>query len=71
MKTAFLIGLLAMGAHTGNHEVNLTSVMMPVTVTQQGKHVTAFKHDYIYSLTANDTRASTPPTIKRYIANPA
>ena len=70
MKEAFLLGLLAMGAHNGDQDINIKSVMMPVTVTQQGKQVTAMEQSFIYSVTAKDTRAGTP-TITRYVANPA
>ena len=70
MKEAFLMGMLAMGANADDNDINVTEVITPVTVTQDGKEVVYHKRDYIYSITANDTKAETAPQITRHIASP-
>ena len=70
MKEAFFMGLLAMGANADDNDINLTQVITPITVTQDGKEVVYHKRDYIYSITANDTKAETAPQIIRHITSP-
>ena len=70
MKEAFLVGLLAMGANADDRDINLKSILTPVTVTQNGAPVTVMKNEFHYSITAKDTRADTAPAITRHIASP-
>ncbi|MBL1142719.1 MAG: hypothetical protein HND53_11880 [Proteobacteria bacterium] len=68
MKEAFLMGLMAMGANADNNDINITQVLTPVTVTQEGKNITKYKSDFHYSITAEDTRATSKPQITRHIS---
>jgi hypothetical protein len=70
MKDAFLMGLLAMGANADDNDINVTQVITPVTVTQDGKQVTYHKRDFHYSITAADTKADSVPHITRFVVNP-
>jgi hypothetical protein len=70
MKEAFLMGLLAMGANADDNDINLTQVVTPITVTENGKAVTYQKRDYHYSITAADTKAASGPHITRHVVNP-
>lgn len=71
MKEAFLMGVLAMSANADDNDINVTQVLTPVTVIQNGKAVTYHKQQFVYSVTARDTKAEKQPHITRYIINPA
>jgi hypothetical protein len=70
MKEAFLMGLLAMGANADDNDINITHVITPISVTQDGKAITNYKSDYRYSITAEDTKADSGPQITRHVVNP-
>ena len=70
MKEAFLMGLLAMGANADDQDINVTQLVTPVTVTQDGKQITVMKKKYHYSVTSKDTKANTAPTVTRHITSP-
>jgi hypothetical protein len=70
MKEPFLMGLLAMGANADDNDINLTHVVTPITVTQDGKNVTHYRSDFHYAITAKDTKADIGPQITRHVVNP-
>ena len=70
MKEAFLMGMLAMGANADDNDINVTEVVTPITINQEGKEVTYLKRNYRYSITAADTKAETGPQITRHIVSP-
>ena len=70
MKEAFLMGILAMGANANDGDVNLIQVNTPVTVTQNGEQVTILRRDFVYAITANDTKAANGPQAIRHNGRP-
>lgn len=70
MKDAFLMGLLAIGANADDNDINVTQVITPVTVNQDGKDIVYHKRDFHYSITAADTKAENGPQITRHIKSP-
>jgi hypothetical protein len=70
MKEAFLMGLLAMGANADDNDINVSQVITPVTVNQDGKDITYHKKSYRYSITAKDTKADVGPQVTRHVVNP-
>ena len=70
MRDAFLMGLLAMGANADDNDINITQVVTPVTITQEGKDVVVNTRQYHYSITAEDTKAETGPQVVRHIVSP-
>lgn len=70
MKDAFLMGLLAMGANADDNDINITQLVTPVTVNQDGKDVVIQKKHYHYSITAADTKADTGPQVTRHLVSP-
>ena len=70
MKEAFLMGILAMAANADNCDINLIQVNTPVTVTQNGEQVAILRRDFVYAITANDTKADNGPQVIRHIVSP-
>ena len=46
------------------------AVRFAVTVVQNGEQITILKRDFVYAVTANDTKAETGPQITRHIVSP-
>ncbi|MGB1800805.1 MAG: hypothetical protein ACPHLK_08260 [Gammaproteobacteria bacterium] len=67
MKEAFLMGILAMSANADDQDINIQQLITPISVTSGGEQIIYHKTDYVYAITAQDTKADVEPHITRYI----
>lgn len=67
MKEALLIGMLSVSANADDNKIEIQQVVKPVTMIVNGEQVSSARVDYIYSITADDTKAEVSPHIVRHI----
>ena len=67
MKEALLLGMLSMAANADDNQIEIQQVVKPVTVTVNGEQISSKRVEYLYSITAKDTKADVAPHIVRHV----